>query len=45
MSKPVKENLQKRGAQNLLEVLYLSGSKTTEKVQEYIKDREILKRS
>ena len=38
MSKPVKENLQKRGAQNLLEVLYLSGSKTTEKVQEYIKD-------
>lgn len=37
MSQPVKENLHKRGAKNVLEALYISGSSATETVSECIR--------
>lgn len=37
MSQPVQQNLQKRGARNVLEALYISGADTTEKVRQCIK--------
>ena len=37
MSQPVQQNLQKRGARNALEALYISGADSTEKVRQCIK--------
>ena len=37
-SQPVNRDLQKRGPQNVLEALYLSGSKATKKVAKYIRE-------
>ena len=37
MSQPVQQNLQKRGARNALEALYISGTDSTEKVRQCIK--------
>ncbi len=37
MSQPVQQNLQKRGARNVLEALYISGADSTERVRQCIK--------